>query len=190
MRKLILTAALAATAFTLPTAAVAAPAVLIVDLDKVLTDCTACRAATVSIQSQVQQGQSRAQALENQLKPEAASLDAAVKALGGKAPDAALRTRITAFQTKQQAAQTELANKQRAIESTQANVQQQIANRVVLISEQVRTRRQADIVLGKNATLASNPAGDITAEVLATLNQQLPAVSVTPLPQQSRPPGR
>ena len=190
MRKLILTAALAATAFTLPTAAVAAPAVLIVDLDKVLTDCTACRAATVSIQSQVQQGQSRAQALENQLKPEAASLDAAVKALGGKAPDAALRTRITAFQTKQQAAQTELANKQRAIESTQANVQQQIANRVVLISEQVRTRRQADIVLGKNATLASNPAADITGEVLAALNQQLPAVSVTPLPQQSRPPGR
>jgi len=190
MRTLIIAAALAATSLTLPSVAVAAPAVLIVDLDKVLTDCTACRAATAAIQSQVQQGQGRAQTLENQLKPEAATLDAAVKALGGKAPDAALRTRITAFQTKQQAAQTELANKQRAIESTQANVQQQIASRVVLISEQVRVRRQADIVLGKNATLASNPAGDITAEVLATLNQQLPAVSVTPLPQQSRPPGR
>ena len=190
MRKLIIATAFAATAFTLPSTAIAAPVVLIVDLDKVLTDCTACRAATVAIQGQVQQGQSRAQALEGQLKPEAASLDAAVKALGGKAPDAALRTRITAFQTKQQAAQTELANRQRAIESTQANVQQQIANRVVLISEQVRARRQADAVVGKNATLASNPAGDITTEVLAALNQQLPSVSVTPLPQQNRPTGR
>ena len=155
-----------------------------------LSDCTACRAASAAIQSQVQQGQSRAQALENQLQPEAASLDAAVKALGAKAPDAALRTRVTAYQTKQQAAQTELANKQRQIESTQANVQQQIAGRVVLISEQLRARRQADMVVGKNATLASNPTADITTEVLAALNQQLPSVSVTPLPQQSRPPGR
>jgi Skp family chaperone for outer membrane proteins len=190
MRKMIVAVALAATAFTLPSAAVAAPAVLIVDLDKVLSECTACRAASASIQSQVQQGQTRAQALENQLKPEAASLEAAIKALAGKQPDAALRTRVTAFQTKQQAAQTELANKQRSIESIQANVQQQIASRVVLIAEQVRARRQADVVLGKNATLASNSASDVTGEVLAALNQQLPSVSVTPLPQQNRPTGR
>ena len=190
MRKQIVVAAFAATAFILPSAAAAAPAVLIVDIDRVLTECTACRAASASIQSQVTQGQARAQALEGQLKPEAASLDAAVKAPGHRAPDAALKARVTAFQTRQQAAQTELANKQRQIESTQANVQQQIANRVVLISEQVRTRRQADIVIGKNATLASNSTADVTGEVLAALNQQLPAVSVTPLPQQSRPTGR
>ena len=190
MRKTIISAALAATAFACPSAAFAAPVVLIVDLDRGLSECTACRAASTAIQGQVQQGQSRAQALENQLKPEAASLDAAVKALGAKAPDAALRQRVTAFQAKQQAAQTELANRQRSIESTQTNVQQQIGSRVVLISEQVRARRQADIVIGKNSTLASNPAGDVTAEVLAALNSQLPAVSVTPLPQQNRPTGR
>lgn len=190
MRKLIVAAAFAATALTLPTAAFAAPAVLTVDLDKVLTDCTACRSASAAIQTQIQQGQTRAQALEAQLKPEAASLDAAVKALGTKAPDAALRQRVTAFQAKQTAAQTELANKQRQIESTQANVQQQIASRVVVISEQVRARRQADVVIGKNASLASNPASDITTEVLTALNQQLPSVSITPLPQQNRPTGR
>ena len=189
MRKMIIAVALAATTF-IPSSAVAAPAVLIVDLDRVLSDCTACRAASAAIQSQVQQGQSRAQALENQLKPEAASLEAAVKALGNREPDAALKQRVTAYQTRQQAAQTELATKQRQIESTQANVQQQIGSRVVLISEQVRARRQADVVMGKNATLASITAGDITAEVLAALNQQLPAVSVTPLPQQNRPTGR
>jgi Skp family chaperone for outer membrane proteins len=190
MRKSILAAAFAATAFILPAAASAAPSVLVVDLDRVLTDCTACKAASSAIQSQVQQGQARAQALENQLKPQAQSLDAAVKALGGKAPDAALTARIQSFQNSQQAAQTELATKQRTIESIQANVQQQIANKVVTISEQVRARRGADIILGKNATLASNSASDVTGEVLAALNQQLPSVSISPLPQQSRPTGR
>ena len=190
MRKMIITGALAATAFITPSAAFAAPTVLTVDIDRVLTECTACRAAAATIQGQVQQGQARAQALEAQLKPDAASLDTAVKALAGKTPDAALRQRVTAFQTRQQAAQTELATRQRQIESTQANVQQQIAGRVVQISEQVRARRQADVVVGKNAALASNPANDITTEVMTALNQQLPAVSVTPLPQQTRPAGR
>ena len=189
MRKMIIAAALAVTAF-LPSSAIAAPAVLIVDLDNVLTNCTACRAASAAIQVQIQQGQARAQTLENQLKPEAQALEAAGRALGNKEPDAALKARAAAYQQKQQAAQAELATKQRQIESTQANVQQQIANRVVLISEQSRARRQADIVMVKNATLASNSASDITSEVLAALNQQLPSVSVTPLPQQARPTGR
>ena len=190
MRKSIVVAAVAACAFILPAAASAAPAVLVVDLDRVLSECTACRAASAAIQTQIQQGQARAQALETQLKPEAQALDAAGRALGGKPADAALQKRANDFQARQQAAQAELQNKQRTIESTQANVQQQIASRVVLVSEQVRVRRQADIVIGKNATLASNPANDITGEVLAALNQQLPSVSVTPLPQQNRPVGR
>ncbi len=190
MRKTLIAAAFAATAVLLPAAASAAPAVLIVDLDKVLSECTACRAATATIQSQIQSGQARAQALDSQLKPELQAIEAAGQALAGKAPDAALKKRAADFQARQQAAQAELALKQRTLESTQANVQQQIANRVVLISEQVRVRRQADIVIGKNATLASNPTGDVTAEVLAALNTQLPSVSVTPLPQQSRPSGR
>lgn len=189
MRTLIISAALAATAL-LPSAAIAAPQILIVDLDRVLSECTACRAASTAIQGQVQQGRARAQALEGQLKPEATALETAIKALGTRAPDAALQQRAAAFQARQQAAQTELATKQRTIESTQANVQQQIGARVVLIAEQVRARRQADLVISKNATLAANPAGDITAEVLAAINQQLPAVSVTPLPQQARPAGR
>ena len=190
MNKSMIAVALAASSFLLPTAASAAPAVLTVDLDKVLSECVACRSASASIQSQVQAGQARAVALDNQLKPEAQALDAAGKALGNKEPDAALRKRATDFQARQQAAQAELASKQRTLESTQANVQQQIASRVVLVAEQVRTRHQADIIIGKNATLASNPANDVTAEVLAALNAQLPSVSVTPLPQQAAPVGR
>ena len=101
-----------------------------------------------------------------------------------------MQARIAAFRTKQQQAQTELGNRQSTIESTQANVQRQIGTRIVQIVEQSRARRQASVVVTKSSALASDPAIDITGEVLTALNQQLPSVSVTPLPQQPRPQGR
>ena len=194
MKKLALSVAVAVGALTMAGAAEAQqrPAVLVVDTDRILNECTACRAAATQLQSQVQQGRTRAQQLEASLKPEAEALEKAVKALGGKQPDAALQARIAAFRQKQQAGATELSNRENTIQSTQAHVQQQIGRRLVQVVEQSRARRQASVVLAKDNTLASDNAGDITGEVLTALNQQLPSVSVTPLPQQqqSRPQGR
>jgi Skp family chaperone for outer membrane proteins len=193
MNKLLLTA-LAVSALSLPAAANAQRGgVLIVDTDRVMSECTACRAATTTLQQQVAQGRTRAQQLETQLKPEATALETAVKALGNKQPDAALQARITAFRTKQQQAATELSNRESQLQSTQVHVQQQIGARLVQVVEQSRARRGAAAVLTKGSTLASDSALDITGEVLAALNQQLPSVSVTPLPQQqqqTRPQGR
>lgn len=192
MKKLALSLAFAASALTLSSAAAAqqGSTVLIVDTDRVLNECTACKAAATQLQSQVQQGRTRAQQLEASLKTEADALEKAVQALGGKQPDAALQARIAAFRQKQQQGSTELSGRQSTIESTQAHVQQQIGTKIVQIVEQSRARRQASVVLTKSSTLASATGIDITGEVLAALNQQLPAVSVTPMPQQSKPQGR
>lgn len=192
MKKLALSLAFAASALTLSSAAAAqqGSTVLIVDTDRVLNECTACKAAASQLQSQVQQGRTRAQQLEASLKTEADALEKAVQALGGKQPDAALQARIAAFRQKQQQGSTELSGRQSTIESTQAHVQQQIGTKIVQIVEQSRARRQASVVLTKSSTLASATGIDITGEVLAALNQQLPAVSVTPMPQQSKPQGR
>ncbi len=187
MRTKLLAAAIAATVVVLPTAAIAAPAVLVVDTDRILAECTACKAAGTTLQGQVNAGRTRAQQLQTQWQTEQKALEAAVAALNGKQPDAALSQRVQRYQTSRQQGEAELAQKEQQIQSTQANVQRQIASRVVQLSEQARVRRQADLVVAKNSTLASNSAGDITAEVLAALNQQLPSVSVTPLPQHSRP---
>ena len=166
-------------------------AVLVVDTDRILAECTACRSASTQIQSQVTSARQRAQALETQLRTEAQAIEAAGKALNGRQPDAALQKRVADFQTKQQQARTELANRENQIQSIQANVQQQIGSRTVQIAEQIRARRQASVVLAKNSLMAVEPGADVTGEVLAALNQQLPSVSVTPLPQQQRPaPGR
>ena len=195
MKKLALSLAVAVSALTVPGTAHAQqrPGVLVVDTDRILSECTACKAAATQLQSQLQAGRTRAQQLDASLKPEAEALEKAVQALGGRQPDAALQARIAAFRTKQQQGQTELSNRENTLQSTQAHVQQQIGRRLVQIVEQSRARRQASIVVSKGNTLASDTSIDITGEVLTALNQQLPAVSVTPLPQQqqqTRPQGR
>ena len=194
MKKLVLSLAVAAGALALagPAQAQQRPAILVVDTDRILNDCTACKAAAAQLQTQVQQGRSRAQQLEASLKPEAEALEKAVQALGGKQPDQALQARIAAFRQKQQQGSTELSNRETQLQSTQANVQRQLGQKIVQVVEQSRARRQASIVVSKSSTLAADSAIDITGEVLAALNQQLPSVSVTPMPQQqqSRPQGR
>jgi Skp family chaperone for outer membrane proteins len=196
MRKTLLLAAIAAiTAVPSAANAQARGGVLIVDTNQVMTNCTACKAASTTLQQRESALRTRAQTLNQQLQTEGKPIQDAVDALKGKQPDAALTQRITAFETKQRNAQQEVANSQRELQSTAAHVQQQIGQRLIQIVEQSRARRGASIAVAKDSTLASDNSIDVTSEVLAALNQQLPSVSVTPLPQsqqqqQQRPQGR
>lgn len=197
MRKLLIPTAFVMAALLAPASASAQQRpILVIDTDRVLTDCNACRTANTQLQTQQSQLQTRiqtrAQQLDTQLKPERDSIQAAVKALGTRQPDAALQARITAYERRAQAAQQELANIERQFQSIVAHVRQQVGQRVILIAEQVRARRQAAIVIGKSSVMANDNSLDITGEVMTALNQQLPAVSLTPLPQQqqAQPTGR
>lgn len=190
MQKLILTV-LATAAAVVPATAQAqrAPAAVVVtvDTDRIARECTACRAAATQIQSQTAALRTRAQTLQQQLQTEGKPIQDSINALNGKAPDTALQGRITAFQTKQQNAERELATTERNIQSTQAHVNQQIGTRLKTIISSVASGRGANVALDSGSTLFSAPAVDVTDAVLAQLNQQLPAVSVTPLPQQQQP---
>jgi Skp family chaperone for outer membrane proteins len=181
MNKFAFGAALVALSLAVPAAA-QNNQILIVDMDRVFTECTACRAASTQLQSQAQQLQQRAQQLQQPLQTEGQAIQTAVRALNGKQADAALQQRITAFQGRQSAAEQELAGRQQTLRSTQTNVNQQIATRLGPIIEQLRNSRNAAVVLDKGQTLANNASLDITAQVLQQLNQQLPSVSVTPAP--------
>jgi len=185
MKKIAFAALLVA---ALPGAASAQSApVLVVDTDTIMATCTACRAAQNELRTRTTTLQTRAQTLQRQLETEGRPIQTAVDALNGKEPDAALRQRITAFQTKDRAAQQELATGQQNLQSTAAHVQQQVGQRLIQIVEQVRARRNAAIAISKNSTLANSAAVDVTTEVLTALNTALPSVSVTPLPQQQQP---
>ena len=190
MTKLFFGAALAALAAGIPAAAPAqrlSPAVVaVVDIGRVSSECTACRSAAQQLQSQLQQVQTRAQTLQQQLSTQGQPIQTAVNALNGRQPDAALQQRITAFQTQERSAQQELGQARQRLESTQLNVNRQISERLRPIMNTVLQQRGATLIVDRGSVLASTPAVDVTNDVLAQLNQQLPSLSVTPLPQQQQ----
>jgi len=196
MKTILTFAVLAASALTVPSAALAqrAPAavVVVVDSSRIYRDCTACKTAQTQLQSRAATLQTRQQTLANQLRPEGQAIQAAIQALAGKAPDAALRARAEAFQKKQDDANQELSRGQQNLQSIQANVVRQINAQLNPVINQVMTARGANIAVDVDATLAHAQGVDVTGEVLAGLNRALPSVSITPLPagQQQQPQGR
>lgn len=196
MRKIAILAAACSAGALLPTAASAqalpGAVVAIVDLQRVSSECTACKAASTALQGQVTALRNREQTLGTPLETERKSIQAAVDALKGQDPDAALQTRIRAFQAKQQQGAQELAKQQAQIERNQAYVSQQINSKLGPIYQQVLQRHGANVLLEQGATLAAAATLDVTNDVLAALNTALPTVSTTapaaPAPKQ--PQGR
>jgi Skp family chaperone for outer membrane proteins len=184
-------AALSALVLLTPVAASAqklSPAVIaMVDTDRILRECTACKAAQTTLQGQVQQLQTRQQQLATPLQTEAQSIQTAVNALQGKQPDAALQARITALQTKQTSANQELGRQEQSIRSTQQHVLQQLNQKLGPIVQGQLAAKGATMIVDREGVLAFSPAIDITNDVLAQLNQQAPSVSVTPLPAGQQP---
>ncbi len=190
MRNLTLLSLAAAVALGAPAAVQAqrlpAAVVAVVDTGRVYRECTACRAAQAQLNSQVTALQTRQRTLSGQLRPEQQAIQTAINALQGKQPDAALRTRVEAYQRREQQAAQELQQGQQRIQSSQANVLRQINERLNPIINQVMTARGATLAVDTEASLAHSAAINVTLDVLARLNSVLPSVSVTPLPQQQQ----
>ena len=109
MHKILISAAAAALAIGLPATAHAQQAnILVVDSDRLMSDCTACKAASTQLQSRQAALRTRAQTLQTQLEAEGKPIQAAVDALNGKDPDAALQAKITAFETKRRNSSQEI----------------------------------------------------------------------------------
>jgi len=175
----------AATAQAIPAAVIA-----VVDLEKVTSQCTACKTATATLQSQVNGLKSRETALAAPLKTEGQAIQAALDKLPrGQEPDAALQARIKAFQTKQQQGAQELQRQQQQIQRNQAYISQQISAKLGPIYQQVMQRRGANVMVEIGTTLASGATLDVTNDVVAALNAALPSVKTT-APAQAAAPSR
>jgi outer membrane protein len=192
MKTLLVSAAFAA-ALLAPSAAsaqaVPAAVVAVVDLDRVTSQCTACKTASAALKSQVSSFESRRNSLATSLQTEQKSIQTAVDALNGKEPDAALQARIKTFQTKAQSSEQELAGQQTQIQRNQAYIQKQIQDKLNPIYQQVMTRRGANLLMEVGATLATSTSVDVTNDVLAALNSALPTLGTT-APAQQQPQGR
>ena len=179
MKKLLISVSLAAAA-VLPSAAQAqaipAAVVAVVDLDRVTSDCTACKTATAALRSQVQAYQSRENALAAPLQTEQKSIQSAIDALKGAEPAEALKARVAAFQTRQQNGAQELQRQQDQIKRNQQYVQKQIADKLGPIYSQVMQRRGANIMVEQGATLATATSLDVTTDVIGALNTAMPTI--------------
>jgi len=182
MKKLLISASLAVLA-TLPTAAnaqaIPAAIVAVVDLERVQTECTACKTARAALVSQVTAQDNREKALAAPLQTEQQAIQSAVDALKGKEPDAALQARVRAFQAKGQQAQEEATRGRQQLQRNQAYISQQVQTKLNPIYQQVMQRRGANILLEQGATLATANTVDVTNDVLTALNAALPTIQTT-----------
>lgn len=186
----MLFAALATSTLLVPAAASAqalpAPVVAVVNIQRVQTQCNACKTALTQLEGQLAGLRSLQTSLETPLRAEASALQAAAQALGGRAPDAALQARATAFQKKQSDAQAQLAARQQTFERNRAHVLDQINTRLEPAAASVATRRGITLMFDATQTIRFAPALDVTNDVLAAVNGSLKTISTT-APAQAAP---
>lgn len=152
---------------------------IVVDTGQIFSKCTACVAAQAALKVQADAIQARQQALAGPLQTEGQAIQTAVNALNGKEPDAALKTRATAFQQKQQDAQRELAGREETFNRNRAYVGQQISAQLNPIVVATMKARGANVAVDPQSILAYEPALDATTDVMTQLNAKLPSVSTT-----------
>lgn len=152
---------------------------VVVDTAKIFSTCTACTAAQAQLKTQADAIAARQKELATPLQTEGQQIQAAVNALAGKEPDAALRARATSFQQRQQAAQAELQQREETFNRNRAYVGQQISAKLNPIIVATMKAKGANVAIDPQSILAYEPALDVTTDVLAQLNQQLPSVSTT-----------
>jgi outer membrane protein len=190
IRKIMFASAIAASALvatTAPAAAqakLAAPVIAVVDTDKLMAECTACKAANTQLQAQATQLDGFAQQLAQPLETEATSIQAAIKALPANTqPPAALQSRIAAFQERQAGAQRQVQEQQATLQRNAQFVRAQIGQKLIPIIEQVAQQRGASVAVDKGSLLFASPTLEITEGVMTVLNQQLASVNVVAPPQ-------
>ncbi len=183
-------AVLAASLVMLPGAASAqalsAPIVAVVDVQRATSQCNACKTALTQLETQLRGLKSLQTSLEAPLRTEAASIQAAASALGGKAPDAVLQARATAFQKKQDDAQRQLAAREQTFQRNRAYVLQQISTKLDPALSSVMARRGANVMLDAANVVRAAPGVDVTNDVIAALNASLTSVATT-APAQAAP---
>ena len=195
MTKMLLIAACAASLMVpaaAPAQGIPAAVIAVVDLEKVTADCNACKTAAASLRTKASALQARGKALGAPLETEQKSIQAAIDALKGAEPDAALQARIKAFEAKRQAGAAEMSRSQEQLQRDQQYIQKQIGDKLGPIYQQVMQKRGANVMLETGSTLATTTTVDVTPDVVAGLNVALPSIATTApaAPAQQQPQGR
>lgn len=165
--------------------AIAAPAsaqVAVADLNGAVEQSAAMQAAATQIRTtyktQMDAFNARQQALQTQLTPLAQEL----QTLQGNpsTPQATLQAKAQAFQQRRDAAQKELAGLSAPFQRPFAYAQEQVADKLDAAVKAAMTAKNVTILVKPDAVMAVSPAGDLTPDIIAQLNNSVKTVSTTP----------
>jgi Skp family chaperone for outer membrane proteins len=175
--RLICAAAMASAVAPALAASAAAPGVLVVDVDQLLSSSAAAQSGTTQLRAKFDpQTTSLRTAYTSAIQAYNAQAAAAKQAKPGTPPSPALQQAAQRLQQTQQQAQALNAQ----IEQSAGYVRQQIIEHVRPIAEQIRAERKASVVIAKGSALASDASGDITSTLIQRLNVSFPQPSITP----------
>ena len=138
---------------------------------------TAMNQMKTTYATQIATFETRSKALQAEIAPLVTAFQAAQKA---NSPQATLQTQYNAIQTKQQAAQAELQRLSAPIARAQGYVEEQIGAKLDVAIKAAMVAKKVNLVLNPQATISYQPSVDITDAVVAELNRNVPAVSITP----------
>lgn len=182
MRTILKLMTAAAIAAPLALAAPAGAQVAVADLNAAVSQSAAMKAAATQIQTQyktqIDAANARQQALQTQLAPLAQEL----QTLQGNpaTPPATLQAKAQAFQARRDAAQKELAGLTAPFERPAAYAQEQIVDKLDDAVRAAMTAKNVNVLVRPDAVFTALPAGDLTPDIVAQLNNLVKTVSVTP----------
>jgi Skp family chaperone for outer membrane proteins len=183
-KALLLAALPLATAAALPSLAYAQAAteVGVANLEEAVGKSNAWILAANQIRTtykaQIDAVEARSKVLSAELQPMITAFQAAQRAPNPN--QAALQQQAVAIQTKQQAAQKELAAMSINFDRATAYSQEQIAAKLDGALKAAMVAKKIGIVLQPQAAISYQPARDITGDIVAQLNATVPTVNITP----------
>lgn len=163
-------------------ATVAQAQVAVVDLEGVVAQSAAMKAAQTQIQTQykaqIDAFNARNTALNTELQP----LQREIQTLQANSatPPATLQAKVNAYQTRQQTARQELSQLAQPFGRPSAYAQEQVTEKLEQALRAAMTAKRVTLVVRPEATVLALPAGDLTADTVTQLNAILKTVSITP----------
>ena len=182
MRTILKLMTAAAIAAPLAIAAPAAAQVAVADLNAAVDQSAAIKAAAATVQTQykaqIDAFNARQQALQTQLAPLAQELQT-LQANPATAP-ATLQTKAQAFQARRDAAQKELTGLSAPFQRPLAYAQEQVVDKLDAAVRAAMAAKNVTVLLRPDAVFTALPAGDLTGDIVAQLNNTVKTVSTTP----------
>ena len=182
MRTILKLMTAAAIAAPLAIAAPVSAQVAVADLNAAVDQSAAMQAAATQIKTtykaQIDAFNLRQQALQTQLQPLAQELQ--TLQANPSTPQATLQTKAQAFQARRDAAQKELSGLSVAFQRPLAYAQEQVVDKLDGAVKSAMTAKNVTILIKPDAVMTATPAGDLTPDIIAQLNNAVKTVSTTP----------